>query len=291
MNAHGKSIDTTSLRLMGDTARKGYIHRDYLAHCLRYSHVARYMNESTQRGKRHLVAHLLDVGCGHETPLPRLLFSMMMVHSTGSYTGVDYGSVPWPDTIARETPKFHARFIERADFVEVELPRKTFDVVVSLEVLEHVEPLHAFRMLQRMRSVLAADGRAFVSTPCYDAHVGAANNHVNEMSHRGFRALLEAAGFEVERVWGTFASQRDYKDKLDEHARAVFDELSSYYDSGVVACLLAPLVPEYARNCLWRLSGGRPRPIDGLNELAAPAHGSSALWSKHLKQIAKEVAR
>jgi SAM-dependent methyltransferase len=289
MNAKGKSIDTTSLHLVGHTAIYGEIHRDYLAHCLRYSHVARYLNE----GKRCSSSHILDVGCGSEAPLARLLRSMMMVFKTGSYTGVDYGPVawPWPKT---SPEKARTRFIERADFATVELPRDEYDAIVCFEVLEHVEPLHAFTMLKRMAALLRPKGAAFISTPCYDSVVGPAKNHVNEMSFNGLEALLWAAGFEVERVWGTFASQKDYKGLLKSRGidAELWSSLSSYYDSSVLSCLFAPLFPERARNCIWKLrSGDRPVLLNVAERkrLAGSDHGSSERWPKDFMRIMKEV--
>lgn len=284
-NARGKTVDTTSLRLVAHTAIYGEIHRDYLAHCLRYNHVAQYLN----RGALHKTAHVLDVGCGIETPLPRLLSSMMMTHTTGSYTGVDYGAIRWP----RQLKSFKTTFLEKADFVTVELPRRAFDVVTCFEVLEHVEAPHAFAMLSRMAELMEGSSVAFVSTPCYDPKVGPADNHVNEMSHAGFRVLLEAAGFEVLNVWGTFASQKDYKRQLTEASpelAALFERLQAYYHPCVLACLLAPLFPTFARNCLWQLRSAEPTlpTAAQLKELATPSHGSSVDWPRDLKRIIKE---
>ena len=285
-NAKNKSVDTTFLSFNKAVASRGFIHRDYLAHCLRYSHLAKFMH---QKG-RFKTAHLLDVGCGRETPVPRLLFSMMMTHTTGSYTGVDYGPIIWPETINPKTKRFKMKLVERADFRTVDLPRKSYDIISSFEVLEHVEADHAFAMLQRMRSLVKRTGHVFLSTPCYDPKVGAAANHVNEMSHEGFKALILAAGFEVGQVWGTFASQRDYKQLLEDRGLSrVFEELSTYYDSNVTACLFAPLFPERSRNCLWQLRPGRPTRHEHWRALARPEHGSSKHWGKHLRKIMKEV--
>lgn len=290
-NARNKEVDTTYLS-MDLAAVRGFIHRDYLAHTLRYSHTAKFIH---QKG-RHKTAHVLDVGCGRELPLAKLMFSSRMTHTTGSYTAVDYGPVPWPASISTKTKKFKLTILEESDFTTVELPRKKFDVAVSLEVLEHVEAYHAYRMLCRMRAVLKAQGTAILSTPCYDPKTGAAANHVNEMSHVGFRALIEAAGLEVKQVWGTFASQKDYKHTMDAAypgSRAIFDELRMYYDRNVVACLFAPLFPEQARNCLWKVKPGRVQLPDKkqLTELAKPQHGSSQRWAKDLRKIMKEASR
>lgn len=297
MNRKGKTVDTTSLYFLkstggNDLGRRMMIHRDYLAHCLRWSHVVRYL----QRGKRHQTAHVLDVGCGREALLPRLLSSMRLGHTTGSYTGVDYGPIDWPDLINPRSKKFRMKLLPNIDFAIDSLPRKRYDVVTSFEVLEHVEPMHAFRMLQRVHEVIGARGVAFLSTPCYDLRVGAAGNHVNEMSYDGFHALLQLAGLRMKGVWGTFASQRDYRQTLSECYPGIdeaVDALREYYDSAVLACLLAPLVPEHARNCLWRVSRTTPTVLQPkiLKQLATPRHGSSAEWPKTLKRLNQEVAR
>lgn len=286
-NARGKRIDTTHLSSV-EAKRRGFIHRDYLAHCLRYSHVAKYLMQQ-HRYKTH---HVLDVGCGKEVPLARLMFSMKMTHTTGSYVGVDYGSVPWPDTISQTTKKFKLKLLEKTDFVKAALPRKQYDVVSCLEVLEHVEADHAYQMLLTMKQHLKKDGVVFLSTPCYDPKLGAAANHVNEMSFEGFKALIQAAGFRVDKVWGTFASQKDYKKIMEKYhpgITEIFTQLSEYYDSNVVACLFAPLFPSRARNCLWQVSCGRVQKIAGkeLKELCKPEHGSSSHWAKHLKGVMK----
>ncbi len=250
MNARGRSVDTTCLSTFGFLEKRGCIHRDYLSHCLRWSHVVRFMSKRTV----HQTAHLLDVGCGSETPLPAILYSMSLTHTTGSYTGLDYGSIGKSYFLQQERPSFHATWLPKTDFATV-------------------------------------DGVAFVSTPCYDAHVGAAANHVNEMTHAALRGLLGLAGLRVDDVWGTFASQKDYVDLIEQHVpRATWDRLAAYYDSSVLACVLAPLFPERARNCLWRLG-----PADVLTapaDAAAfldPSSSSSALWAAHAAQIYDEV--
>lgn len=283
MNERGKEIDTTCLSLEHATER-GFLHRDYLSHCLRWSHVVKYLNEK----HRYKTQHVLDVGCGREAPLPKLLFSSRLTHTTGSYTGVDYGKLERPASIA-EGPKFKAQFLGKTDFATAKLPRPSYDTIVCFEMLEHVEPMHSFRTLQKIRALLAKDGRAFISTPCYDPKMGAAANHVNEMSFDGLRALILAAGLEVEEVHGTFASQKDYKKRMTPAQTEVFDQLSEYYDSNVLSCFMAPMFPAQARNCLWRLVPGKASFPGNLKNLQGPEHSSSQRWATDLKAIAKEV--
>jgi len=276
-NARGKEVDTTSLSI-DLAAERGFIHRDYLAHCLRWSHVVSWLH----KGQRYKTQHLLDVGCGKEAPLPKLLFSSRLTHTTGSYTGVDYGKLTRPATLPPEGAKnFKATFLEKFDFAKDALPRKKYDVLVCFEVLEHVEPWHAYQLLKRMRQV---GDKIFISTPCYDAKTGAADNHVNEMTYAGLNALIMMAGLEVTAVYGTFASQKDYKSIMDEHQQAVFDQLSDYYDSNVLSCLMAPMFPRHARNCLWELQAGKVL-SHPLSEISKPQNSNSSRWPTDLKKI------
>ena len=42
-NARGKEIDNTHLSI-DQAEERGFIHRDYIAHCLRWTHVAKYLH-------------------------------------------------------------------------------------------------------------------------------------------------------------------------------------------------------------------------------------------------------
>ena len=294
-NRRGKAVDTSSLSTLGFIPLRGVIHRDYFAHVLRFAHVARYLMD----GHRAATAHLLDVGCGRESPLSALMYSNYMTHMTGSYTGVDVGPIDRPYYLRVDRKKFHGLWYPHTDLTTwdpapddpVRL-RAPFNIIVMLEVAEHVEPLHAFRLLQRIRGLLAPGGVAFISTPNYKAHLGAAPAHVNEMTHAAFTTLLAAAGLAGHST-GTFASQCDYKPylKTDPVARALFDRLGAYYHTCVVACLMAPMLPPaLARNALWEVGPAAPTlPLDRA-AWADPAQGSSALWTEHANQIYQEVS-
>ena len=182
------------------------------------------------------------------------------------------------------------KLFEKCDFVKTALPKPSFDVINCLEVLEHVEADHAYAMMQRMNNLLKKDGVCFLSTPCYDMKMGAAANHVNEMTYDGFMAIILSAGFKIEQVWGTFASQKDYKALMSEPELELFQRLATYYDSNIVSCLMAPLFPQHSRNCLWRLRKGKTgTKVKGLEltRLCNKMHGSSKKWATHLRKIMK----
>lgn len=299
MNKRGKEVDTTSLSLEQANIR-GWIHRDYLAHVLRWQHVVKKV--------RHDFAKLwiLDVGCGKEAPLPFTLFSNQLNHKKGAggYVGVDFGKTIEPhrylqNAIDRAT--FNAHFYPKYDFAKNGVTSPVFDkdvpdafnVAVCFEVVEHVEPYTSYLILKQIANALAPGGVAYVSTPVYDPKSGAADNHVNEMSYQAMEYLINAADLRVVEAYGTFASQKDIKPRLEENGyRALFDQLTAYHDSNVLANLFAPLYPQASRNVLWTLASHSPWVYDpaAVKALDTPSHSSSDRWSTDLKRIAKESA-
>lgn len=246
-NARGKSIDTTHLSI--DAAEeRGFLHRDYIAHCLRWTHVVKWVGTSM----RYKTARIMDVGAGKDLPLAKLLHSSRMAPAW--YGAVDVNPLVTPDQFKNASWKPDALFgkTDVCDIKVEDLEAKP-NVIVCFEVVEHVEPEHVRRMLAKFAELLEDDGRVFLSTPCWDPNVGAAKNHVNEMSYHAFGAALEDAGFRIEGHWGTFASMKDYKDELTGAQREVWDQLREYYDTNYLATIMAPLFPQLSRNCLWQL--------------------------------------
>ena len=270
-NARGKAIDNTHLSI-DQAEERGFIHRDYIAHCLRWTHVAKYMGKPDHRKD----CKLLDVGCGKDVPLARMLMTSRMASDGLEYVGIDYNAFEMPAMFTNT--KFKPTLIGKVAFPEVNLPHEKYDVITSFEVLEHVEPVHAFKMLEGMNKILADDGVVFISTPVYDEKVGAADNHVNEMTYETMQAMIAHAGFEIDDHFGTFASIKDYKEVLEkEDIDGVFNRLRAYYDSNYLATIFAPLYPRHARNVLWRLkkATSKDAALPKFKELPQPLSSSN----------------
>lgn len=254
-------IDMTYLSAdMAD--KRGVIHRDLIAHSLRWSHVIGSLRP------QHPV-RLLDAGCGREAPLAKAMYSNRQ--TTHSYLGVDYGPI---ECDMRFAGKFIPTFWSYKDISTLTPAEVTerlgglADVVVSFEVMEHMAPDRVAASLLAFKEVTTDEADLYLSTPCYDAHTGAAANHINEMTYETFGALLEAAGFIIVNRYGTFASQRDYKKalraKYGEVGERIFEDLKGYYDSNLVAILWAPLFPSRSRNVMWHVK--KRRGLRGLTE-------------------------
>ena len=274
-NATGKSVDKTFLSI--DNAEdRGFIHRDYIAHCLRWTHVIKRLYER----KSYQTARILDVGCGRELPFAKTLYSSKL--APAMYYGVDVGPI-LDEEVAKitKTQKFPHKLWENTNFLElceVDLtvagdPLQSLpNLVTCFEVLEHVEPKMMFEMLEHMKRLTTIDARFFISTPCWN-RIDCAANHVNEMLYESLGAGFERHGFVVENVYGTFASIRDYEHLMTDappgvecqSMRQIFNKLREYYDTNFLSCIFAPLFPAQSRNCLWELrkrldAHGGPKP-------------------------------
>ena len=249
-NEHGKSIDKTYLSI-NNAEQRLFVHRDYLAHCLRWSHVVKFMQER----QRYKEASILDIGCGKEAPLLKTLYTSRMLPA--SYTGVDYGSIE----IFQEIPalqKYEDRILlfQHTNFLNTVHTGINFDIIVMFEVLEHVEKSDGKRLLEHVKSFMSPETVLFMSTPCYDGANKAAN-HVYEWGYEELYGCLMLNNYKVIDVWGTFASLKDYvntKEFTDFGLAKIFTYLRAYYDVNLLSVIFAPLFPQYSRNCLWQLT-------------------------------------
>ena len=291
MNKRGKSIDKTFLSV-DQAEERGFLHRDYIAHCLRWSHVIKRLT----KGKAYASARLLDVGCGRELPLAKTLYSSRYI--VEQYYGVDVGPILPSAEKVFDGHKFPLQVWEHTDVLSMELSdfnNLLVNWVTMFEVAEHVEPSHLYKMLTHIRSLCTPDAMFMCSTPCWN-RVDCADNHVNEMTYEAFGAMLEQCGWSIEEHYGTFASIRDYEHLLpvapcaskwqEEIPRPVFDRLRAYYDTNLLSCIFAPLFPAQSRNVLWVC---RPvakiytRKFPKLEDCQEP-WGSSTKWQE-MKQL------
>jgi 2-polyprenyl-3-methyl-5-hydroxy-6-metoxy-1,4-benzoquinol methylase len=94
---------------------------------------------------------ILDVGCGDGWLVSRLL-------PYGSVTGTDLAD----EVIERAKARYPAATFVAGDFMSLEYPTRSFDVVVSCEVLSHVADQPAF--LRKAVSLVAPGGELLLAT-------------------------------------------------------------------------------------------------------------------------------
>ena len=232
---------------------EGGIHRDYIAHCHRWSHVVHYLETRQKKytrlaTERYKTAKILDVGCGVDIPLYKVICSNKF-GGVQSYTGVDINKLELDRTRFSEKRKLQPILLGETDILSV--TETDANVITSFEVLEHVPFDYAKDTVNHLYNISVEDAEFIVSTPVYDDSIGMASNHINEMTREVFSDMLSEAGWKITENYGTFASKRDiYPNMSDEH-RKVYDELKKYYCHQQMATIFAPLYPEYSRNNLW----------------------------------------
>src|SRR3990172_9497898 len=244
-----REYDTTQLHEAGHGRT---LHRDYSAHFWRWSFARRFITA------KH---NVLEVGCGEDKPLSKILTGGAAAH-VNHYTGVDLNKLK-PSNSQRLMFHGEFNFVERYKELLKARP-EGFDVVVNYEVIEHMKVEHGTSLLKAMFAATKPGGVLLLSTPVYDG-VRHAANHIHEYTVPELAKYVEKTGFVVEHRFGTFMDIK-HIGKGDSgvnssHIKSVRDALSQYFDNDAISCIFAPLYPDHARNNLWVCR--KPTPVKG----------------------------
>lgn len=237
-NTKGALVVINKTQLSVERAlERGLIHRDYIAHCLRWSHIMKYVNPDE--------SCILDIGCG-DFPLMKTLYTNRKHPKL--YHGIDIRDMRDKNTIV---PNFEWLF-SQLNATKDNLPQCKYgewNIITCFEILEHNEKEDGVKLLSNIKSIMSGNTYLFLSTPCFNGDK--ANNHVYEWTHDELKVYLESI-LVIEEHYGTFASKRDIVSQLTSSQLEIYNQLGKYYDSNLTSILLAPLYPQYSRNCLWR---------------------------------------
>jgi 2-polyprenyl-3-methyl-5-hydroxy-6-metoxy-1,4-benzoquinol methylase len=243
-----KEYNTTQLSPNKVFERHVY-HRDQFAHYLRWAHVLKVVPSKVR---------ILDVGCGsgnllevlyHNRRVPELYVGVDVRTQTIKNNTVKFGHLTW----VKFTNLDFCKYMSGMEFYK--LKNSHFNFVTCFEVIEHLGKQNGDQFLFNISSLMRPETVLLISTPCYNGEDVAQNHVINgevgEYTFQEMRYELEKF-FKIEKVWGTFASQKDYLERLTPEQKKIWDKLNEYYDPDLVSVLLAPLFPERARNCLWQ---------------------------------------
>jgi len=233
--------NTTQLNTFDDLD-KFIQHRDWYAHLNRFSYVS----------KIHKIGqNVLDFGCGDANLLESLYRNK---HRCNKYLGLDIRKK------IIESNQQQWNIVKWAEFKNEDLVRGKFDygnvwdLIISFEVIEHIGKENADLFLQNILKHMNENTILLLSTPCYNGK-DCAQNHmidgkVGEFTYSEMKQLLEKY-FIIEKNYGTFASIADYKDCLNDWQLKYFEASKEFFDTNMLATIMAPLIPEHSRNCLW----------------------------------------
>lgn len=138
---------------------------------------------------------LLDTGFGWGFVEKGLL---KLKKDTLKFYGIDISKV----AIAEAKKTLPGKFI-RGSILKIPFPSDYFDIVVSLEILEHVLPVRTFTALSELRRVLKKGGFLIVSVPLNEGleamHKAGLNpnRHVRVYTPELIKAELRIAGFKI----------------------------------------------------------------------------------------------
>ena len=141
---------------------RGIIHRDYLAHMLRWTHAVKHCKYQ---------GTVLDVGCG-----TGMMAQVLYVNKyRPEYIGVDIRKKVLEEAEARKLP-INVKFVQM-DITQTPLPA-TFEwasLVTCFEVVEHIPEDKLDYVLGEIARCAARDGTVLLSTPNYDGKNKAGN--------------------------------------------------------------------------------------------------------------------
>lgn len=234
MKSDEGSFDQTQLKLAQFQYQP---HKDYLGHIFRWGFASKYVNNKT---------NVLDVGCGQEMPFARSLGGANPNSVPKSYLGVDLNAIKNPVTRKNFTTIPEFNFAK--DYLDLAYEYEAFDVIVNLEVFEHMTMKYGRKLLKGMRSLLALDGVLIFSTPIYCSTYKQANNHINELTKSEIEDELHKAGFKIVKQFGTFSNINDIKKVATKEELKSHKAMGEFYGNEILGCYLSPKYPEASRN-------------------------------------------
>lgn len=230
--------------------------RDALAHVSRYLFVVEQLIEL--RKTSHQPLRVLDIGCG-DIYIARVLnksFKAEKSSTVSLYTGLDIddkllGTVQdrrgYPHCL-----KIDLRCADVTNGGLKQFKDKSYDVVVCMEMLEHIQPKFVPVVLRNINRI--ACGKVFLSTPNFAGGTGKLpKDHVIEWDTEVLQSEIVQAGLVIDRMIGTFCNLIKVKDfcKTDSRARAVYQFFDDKFDSNFLSLIMARVISTKAQNVLY----------------------------------------
>ncbi len=150
-------------------------------------------------------ASILDIGCGDGVLFP--FFSRF-----GDVEGIE----PDAAVVSEDSP--WRRRIQLRPFDDSFAPGRRYDLIVMLDVLEHIEDPQ--RALRHVHDLLADDGRLLLTVPAFQVlwtHHDELNRHFRRYTKSGLVSVVQGSGLRVLESW--YAFQWLFLAKLVERVR------------------------------------------------------------------------
>lgn len=162
----------------------------------------------------HPNERVLDFGCGPGSFLWMLNQRHLNIHCTG--IDIAGSQLDFARNICKSFPSTSFVGIN-TDNIRLPFDDNSFDVVTMIEVIEHIHPYKAYKILAELRRVLKKNGRLLITTPNYRSlwpliealmtkftKVKYDHQHISKFTPNAFAKLIEAAGFEIKSFYTIF---------------------------------------------------------------------------------------
>lgn len=146
---------------------------------------------------------ILDIGAGYG-----FIEELINLKKNVKILGNDISSV----AIKNLKDKFKGKFNKESIYA-MKYPKKSFDAIFALEVLEHVPPSKVFNILKNIKKMLKRKGTFIVSIPSNEGLKKMKNNpngHTRTYTENLIRAELKIAGFKVVKLRTLYAFKSFY---------------------------------------------------------------------------------
>lgn len=232
-------------------AAKGRWDVEFISHTGRYSKAVDLILTENRVLKRGVM--VLDVGCGDLWPLRALIGNPFRREDQilDQYTALDMDD-PDISFVTKRTP---FTFIHQDLSIDPILPAEsgTVDVLICLEVIEHMMPDFVIPWLEDMNRVVRPGGLLYISTPNADYGRKQPKFHPYEW---GYQEMMDAFSkhWEIVAHHGTFMRQATFK-RINRNEQRVPDELAvalrERFGAEWFRCVTATFYPEYSENVAW----------------------------------------
>jgi len=243
-----RRFDTTDL-----IPHKAYrLGRDYIAHAFRYGWPMRIVRDHIGPG-----ACILEMGCGAEIPFFRTLtcdHSAVKYYKPDVFVAADLNVIKYRPTIngCRTVLLDRCNIVDDPHKVPTDVP--PFDLIVSFEVIEHMDKPDGFKFLDAMFEFARrgrTEGRCLlaVSTPVNGGQI--ARNHIYEWQRSELRRAFEARGGTVLEENGMYSNLSPLLKVLTREERIVWNSMAQFHSPHVLSAIFSVMHPEVARNIAW----------------------------------------
>jgi 2-polyprenyl-3-methyl-5-hydroxy-6-metoxy-1,4-benzoquinol methylase len=153
---------------------------------------------------------VLEIGCGEDQPLANVLHDSLG-HYPKLMVAVDLNDIQARYNFGWLRVLGNFNFVKQWQSIRADkdCPHYGFDVVVCLEVIEHMQKKHGVKLLKAAREMLHKDGVFLLSTPVFSPKVGMAKNHIHEWGIAELQREIERAGLKVAHRFGTFMTANE----------------------------------------------------------------------------------